>query len=103
MSMAVIGFVVPYTFIFEPEILLIFGFEPLSLEMVLVRLLLVMLLAAQAFIGVDATHLSWPDRALRLALAVTLLVFDSWIGASVALAALGLMAFDRMRAPKQEA
>ena len=103
MRMAVIGFVVPYMFIFEPEILLIFGFEPLSLVMVLVRLLLVMLLAAQAFIGVDATHLSWPDRALRLALAVTLLVFDSWIGASVALAALGLMAFDRMRAPKQEA
>ncbi|MEM6460792.1 MAG: TRAP transporter fused permease subunit [Pseudomonadota bacterium] len=72
--LALVGFIIPFVFIYEPQLLLIGTFEPLSFARVCLALALSIWLLNTGLVGYSAGRLSMPMRALRLALAVGLFI-----------------------------
>lgn len=101
LRLSLIGFVVPFVFVYEPTLLLVVvEFEPWSFASILVRLLLAIWLIATAFSGYDTEALPPTSRVLRLIAAfLTLIVLAPFQLAGLSLAAI-IVAHDRMQARK---
>lgn len=72
--LALVGFIIPFVFIYEPQLLLIGTFAPLSFARVCLALALSIWLLNTGLVGYSAGRLSMPMRALRLGLAVGLFI-----------------------------
>jgi TRAP transporter 4TM/12TM fusion protein len=84
-------FVVPFIFAYNPTLLLIEVFEPVTFALVLARTVLAFFLFATVMAGFHRTALSWPETILRTFAAVLLIL--SWemaqvIGLALAVAAI---------------
>ena len=72
--LALVGFIIPFVFIYEPQLLLIGTFAPLSFARVCLALALSIWLLNTGLVGYSAGRLSMPMRALRLGLAAGLFI-----------------------------
>lgn len=71
---ALAGFVIPYFFIFNPEIILVEGFTVVGLVLACLRLGMAVWMIATALSGYEKTRLPIWQRAIRLALPIALIV-----------------------------
>lgn len=74
LRLALVGFIIPFIFIYEPSLLLIGDFDPVSFIRVCVSLSLAIWLLNTGLMGYAGGPLGWPMRALRLALAIGLMI-----------------------------
>ncbi|KPQ07105.1 MAG: TRAP-type uncharacterized transport system, fused permease component [Rhodobacteraceae bacterium HLUCCA12] len=74
LKLALTGFLIPFVFIYQPSLLLIGPFDPLTFARVIVALSLAIWMLNTGLIGYAGTRLGWGERALRLAVAAALLV-----------------------------
>lgn len=93
--LALVGFIIPFIFIYEPSLLLIGDFEPVNFARVCVALSLAIWLLNTGFVGYAGGRLALPMRALRIGLAIGLVIQEPTlqyilIAAAVALLALPL-------------
>jgi len=74
LRLALVGFIIPFIFIYEPSLLLIGDFDPVSFIRVCVSLSMAIWLLNTGLMGYAGGPLGWPMRALRLALAIGLMI-----------------------------
>ena len=67
--LALVGFVIPFIFVYEPSLLLIGDFDPVGFIRVCVALGLAIWLLNTGIEGFARTRLSWPARVLRVVVA----------------------------------
>ncbi len=84
MRLAVVGFVIPFAFVYNPSLLLGGEFQIGPLLWISVRMLLAIWLLTTGLAGHDATALSRRERGVRTAAGILVLFPDPWL-ASVAL------------------
>ncbi|MEO0680188.1 MAG: TRAP transporter fused permease subunit [Pseudomonadota bacterium] len=95
LRLAVVGFIIPFIFVYEPSLLLIGDVDPLTLGRVCLSLALAIWMLNTGLAGVGGGRLGWPERAVRLALAAGLLLpvpALNLVAIPAALAVLGLHA-----------
>jgi len=92
LRLALVGFIIPFIFIYEPQLLLIGPFDPLSFARVCIALALSIWLLNTGLAGYAAGRLGLPMQALRLALAVGLVIQVPMLQYALILAALALLA-----------
>lgn len=93
LRLALVGFIIPFIFVYEPVLLLIGDFDPLSFVRVCVALGLAIWLLNTGLVGYAGRRLGWPMRALRLALAVGLIIQVPLLQYPLIVAALALIAW----------
>ncbi len=72
--LALVGFIIPFIFIYEPSFLFLGDFDPVSFIRVCVSLSLAIWLLNTGIMGYGSGPLNWPMRALRLVLAIGLMI-----------------------------
>jgi TRAP-type uncharacterized transport system fused permease subunit len=72
--LAWVGFIIPFIFVYEPALLFIGGFQPEPFFRVCVALALAIWLLNTALSGYSRVKLAMPERAVRLLLAVPLMI-----------------------------
>ena len=72
--LALVGFIIPFIFIYEPSLLLIGDFDPVSFVRVCAALAIAIWLLNTGLIGHARTRLRWPERGLRLVFAAGLVI-----------------------------
>ncbi|WP_121066802.1 TRAP transporter permease [Chachezhania antarctica] len=72
--LALVGFIIPFIFIYEPSLLLIGAFDPMAFARVCVSLALAIWLLNTGLIGHARKRLGWPERILRMMLAAGLVI-----------------------------
>jgi TRAP transporter 4TM/12TM fusion protein len=70
---SLVGFMIPFVFVYNPSLVLVLGVDWLSLIGVLVRLPLAIWLVATGTAGVDPDPLNPPERVLRVILGIAVL------------------------------
>ena len=73
-KIAAVGFIIPYVFIYYPSITIVVQFEWLEFIWIMIRLPIAVWLFASALIGCDAHQLGLPERVLRAAAALVMLI-----------------------------
>lgn len=96
-NLALVGFLVPFAFVYNPSLLLVVDFSWMELGSVLVRLVLAIWLLSTGFIGFDARALARWQRALRLICGIVLLTTDVRLQAAALVIGLALILVDRWR------
>ncbi len=97
---AIVGFVIPFVWIYYPSFVLVESFQWGEFVWILVRLPLVIWLIATAFAGHEFQSLGIPERALRGVLAIAILLVDPVFhlpAFAIALAILGWRMLGRRR------
>lgn len=74
LRLALSGFIIPFVFVYEPSLLLVYGFEPLTLLRVVLSLTLAIWLINTALIGFGRSKLAEWERVLRGILGAAFLV-----------------------------
>lgn len=72
--LALVGFVIPFIFVYEPSLLLIGGFDPVNFLRVCIALGLAIWLLNTGLVGYASGRLTIPMRALRIAVAAGLVI-----------------------------
>lgn len=98
LRLAIAGFMIPFVFVYEPGLLLIGDFEPLTMLRVIVALGLAIWMINTALVGFSAGRLSWVARLVRLVVTAGLLVQIGWIQALFIALAIALIAARRLPA-----
>jgi TRAP transporter 4TM/12TM fusion protein len=97
-KLSVIGFIVPFVFIYNPSLTLVEGFEVLPFIWVCLRLTLAIWFLTTALGGVDRALLPWWSRGLRIGLGILVLFDQIEVQAAAFLIAFGLLFVDYRRA-----
>lgn len=74
LKLALTGFLIPFVFVYQPILLLIGPFDPTVFVRVIVSLSLAIWMLNTGMIGHAGNRLGWPERSLRLGVAMLLLV-----------------------------
>lgn len=74
LKLALVGFIIPFVFIYEPSILLVGTFDPLSFLRATTTLAMAIWMVNTAMVGFEGTNLAGWNRALRGALGIGLLM-----------------------------
>lgn len=74
LRLALVGFVIPFIFIYEPSLLLIGPFDPINFVRVCVALALAIWLLNTGLVGYASGWVTLPFRALRIAMAIGLMI-----------------------------
>ncbi len=103
LRLSLVGFVVPFIFIYEPALLLVVdGFQLTAFIWVLVRLLLAIWLLNSAFSGFDGRKLSLWSRVIRLLVSVPMFIAIPEVKIIGFVAGLAVVFFDRLFTPPQK-
>lgn len=74
LRLALTGFIIPFIFIYEPSLLLIGPFDPVSFIRVCTALALAIWMLNTGLVGYAGVHIGWMSRVLRLILAIGLII-----------------------------
>ncbi|MCA1336912.1 TRAP transporter permease [Pseudooceanicola marinus] len=88
---ALIGFIIPFVLVYNPSLSLVTGFTWAGLAWVCLRLALTIWLFSTGFSGFASARLGAPERGLRFALGLGVLVPMIWVEAACTLLALALI------------
>ena len=91
---ALIGFIIPFVLVYNPSLSLVTGFTFAGLAWICLRLSLAIWLFSTGFTGYAAGRIGLPQRALRLALGLVILVSTLWVEALATAVALALTGMD---------
>lgn len=94
---ALVGFVVPFVFVYNPELILVEGFEPASLAWTCVCLAVSIWMLVTGVAGHDGGQVPLIPRLMRLACAPLLMFATPVMQAPALILALALFALPRMR------
>jgi TRAP-type uncharacterized transport system fused permease subunit len=100
---ALVGFLIPFVFVYEPSLTLIVNFDPIEFVWAIVRLGAAIWLLTTGFVGIDSGRLALGLRALRVVTGVVVLVPLVPIAVGAAVLAAGLMLLDARRGRLQPA
>jgi TRAP-type uncharacterized transport system fused permease subunit len=100
MRVAFIGFIIPYVWIYYPSLILVVDFQWGEFIWIIARLPLAIWLVATAFSGHEFQRLGAPERALRAALALGVLLVDPLIHVPAFVLAVGLVGWRTHRRPR---
>jgi TRAP transporter 4TM/12TM fusion protein len=100
---ALVGFLIPFVFVYEPSLTLIVNFDIVEFVWAVVRLSAAIWLLTTGFVGVDSGRLALGLRALRLVVGVLVLVPLVPVAIAAAVLAAGLMLLDARRGRLQPA
>ena len=103
MRLALVGFLIPFVFVYEPSLTLVVDFDAVEFVWAVVRLGAAIWLLTTGFAGIDRGRLAFGLRALRLALGFLVLVPLPPIAIGAAALAGGLLLLDARRARLQPA
>jgi TRAP transporter 4TM/12TM fusion protein len=95
--LALIGFVIPFVFVFNPSLLIVETFDAWALVWISLRLGLAIWLFATGFAGVEKTAIAMWTRPVRIALGGLVLVSDIWISGAAIMAGAALIVSARLR------
>jgi len=98
-KLALVGFLVPFVFVYEPSLLLVLDFNWPDFLSIMVRLTFAIWLLSTSLIGFDADKLSMLSRAIRLICGFAVLVTDPRI--QVLALILGLTRSEERRVGKE--
>ena len=103
MRVAFIGFIIPYVWIYYPSLILVVDFQWGEFIWIIARLPLAIWLIATAFSGHEFQRLGAPERALRAALALGVLLVDPLIHVPAVALAVALVGWRTHRRPRETA
>lgn len=95
--LALVGFIIPFIFIYEPSLLLIGDFDPEAFIRVCISLALSIWLLNTGIVGFAGTRIGWAQRGLRIALAAGLVTQVAALQYALIVAALALLVLPRPR------
>jgi TRAP transporter 4TM/12TM fusion protein len=98
MRLALVGFLIPYVFVYEPSLALVVGFDPVEFGWAIVRLCAAIWLLTTGFAGIDRGRMAVGVRGLRLLLGILVLVPLPAVALGAAALAAGLVVLDARRA-----
>ncbi len=102
LRLSLVGFIVPFVFIYEPSLLLVFDdFSFLAFLWVLGRLLLAIWLLSTAMSGFDGDRVGWPSRALRMVIGFAVILAYLEVQIAALVAGIAIITIDRLRARRR--
>lgn len=95
--LALVGFIIPFIFVYEPSLLLVGSFEPVEFLRVTISLAVAIWLINTALIGFERQPLGMPERGIRAIVGAGLLVQIPMLQYGFILAAILLIGFGTLR------
>ncbi|MEX0583611.1 MAG: TRAP transporter fused permease subunit, partial [Sneathiella sp.] len=99
--LALVGFIIPFIFVYEPSLLLVGAFDPISFVRVVICLSLAIWLINTALIGYERQELGTPERLLRGLAGAGLIIQIPALQIAFLAVGLSLIAFGTVRARRK--
>lgn len=101
-KLSLVGFLVPFVFVYEPSLLLVLDFNWPDFLSILLRLSLAIWFLSTSLIGFDAGKLAVWSRVIRMICGFAVLIVDPRLQAAALIAGLTLVLIERLKSRRKE-